>query len=220
MRLQIRPPSLWLAYDLTRPDIVAKMLPEHLTLASVPLLRTDRCNGPKLLINAYDVSSLWMNGHRVEVQTIAKDTRRNTIHFVILQCLSNVNQWDPLDGVQTSNAVCRRRHTDTTFDLSVTSKDKLGSFNVTGTYARDDTAVSRRFVVDANLECYYRTHPDPFPLTFDEDEVLHPVRRLTSVAIQNTLWSRVRKLRPSHVFVHRRPMTYRVDVANLWYDLI
>ena len=73
--------------------------------------------------------------------------------------------------------------------------------------------------MDCNHECYFSTHPVPFSLAFDEEEVAHPVRILRTTHLRNSLWTRVRERRPTHAFVHTRPMTFFVDVPGMWYDL-
>ena len=225
MRLLVRPYSLWLAYDITQPNKISKMLPPHLELTSVPILQRDQLWAPKLLMNAYDVESLWMRGHRVEIQTIARDKNKHTTHFVVLQCLSNVNLWDPIRGLAPSNARCVSKHTSSSFHLKVSTKGQDFTYEnrevlcVSGNLCEDKENVSKKFVVDSNRQCYYGSYPRPFSLSFDERQVLQPVRCLASTGIVNTLWSTVRKARPSHAFVHDQSMTYDVDVTELWYDI-
>ena len=227
MRLLVRPYSLWLAYDLTQPNKNSKMLPPHLELTSIPILERDQYWTPKLLMNAYDVESLWMRGHRVEVQTIALDKNKNTTHFVVLQCLSNVNLWDPIQGLAPANALCVSKHTSSSFHLRVSTNDRDPTMPyrntevlcVTGNLCAAKEEVSREFVIDSNRQCYFGSYTRPFSLSFDERQVLQPVRCLASTGIVNTLWSTVRKARPSHAFVHDQSMTYDVDVTELWYDI-
>ena len=111
MRLHIHPSSLWIAYGIRRPSEVQARLPANLRLASVPLYANDKRPSPKLLFNAYDVTSepRYMHGHRIDVQTIAYDTRRHTVHLVVLDCITDAAHWDPSAGIRMfGNARCSR----------------------------------------------------------------------------------------------------------------
>lgn len=225
MKLLVKPLSLWLAYDITDPNAFRSLLPPDMTLASLPLLEDDRkgwrtSNGPKLLFNSYDVSSSWMKGHRLEIQTIARHNVHGTYHFVVLEVLTNSMNWDPERGVTGPNARCRLLPVgDDGYSLDV--REPAGrSLCVSGTMLPQPVLPHSRFVVDCNLACYFASSPSPFPIRFDHDHVRHPVRRLAANAtIQNTLWRHVRKSRPSHAFVHTRPMRFDVQVDGMWYDV-
>lgn len=83
----IRPLSLWVAYTLTNPSAIQRRLPDNLRLAPVRLLSTDSkvaAPSPKLLFNSYDVSSTWMKGHRLDIQTFAVGVHKDTVHLVVL----------------------------------------------------------------------------------------------------------------------------------------
>lgn len=220
MRLHIHPYSVWVGYDITRPDVIQSLLPPHLSLASIPILARDRHYKPKLLFNSYDLSSTWMTGHRLEIQTVARDRRLNTVHLVVLECFSDATLWNPIDGVRPPNARCAlrlapaRRPRD--LSLSVQSACRVG-LTLNGTIDKA-TRISSSFAVDANRRCYFGTHPQPYPLSFDEREVLAPVSLFSSLRIRNNLWANVRTSSPSHSFVHTSPMHFDVAVKELWYD--
>ena len=72
MKLKILPNALWLAYTLTDPTLVGKMIPKHLELAKVSPL-SGMSGNEMLMFNAYGIKSRWMNGHRIDIQTFAKD---------------------------------------------------------------------------------------------------------------------------------------------------
>ena len=225
MKLTIKPLSLWLAYDIKRPMLVQKMLPPELKLTSVPILEEDTRITPKLLFNAYDLSSLWMKGCRVEIQTIAKHREKGTVHFVILECLSNVNQWDPKMGLTGPNANCFKKHSKTTYRLNIEKRPERHSniprtLQINGTFSTKDTNISPRFAVDCNYECYFGDHPMAFPLQFDKKQVTKPVNVLRRLRIRNNLWSDVRSSTCTHAFVHKSPMIYTVDVPGMWYDVM
>lgn len=221
MRLTILPHSLWLAYDIVRPDAIEALLPAPLTLAPVgTLLEEDGGGqGPKLLFNAFDLTSLWMRGHRVEVQTLATHRRDGTPHLVILDVYSNVRRWNPIEGLGPPNADCVLTSSPRRYALSVATTDGSDELSVEGGLAELPSTLCRRFAVDANRECYYAGHAVPFPLSFDDRQILRPVRRLAGGRVRNTLWAQTRAARPSHAFVHGQRMDYQVQVPGMWYDI-
>lgn len=225
MRLHIRPLSLWVAYTLTDPVALQNMLPPNLKLAPTRLLSTDAASpsAPKLLFNSYDVSSTFMKGHRLDIQTMAMDRETKTMHLVVLDCLSNVAMWDPSKGLQASNAQVRRRHTPESFgQVKITQRNRQPPcFLVHNTTSSSSSPIvpDFRFVVEANRECYFGDARPGYKMRFDEAQVMHPVRKLALSSVKhNTLWKSVRSPRPSHAFVHTSRMTFDVDVPELWYS--
>lgn len=222
MRLLVRPLSLWVAYTLTSPKEVARLLPEGLVPAPARLLCSDTGipPSPKLLFNAYEVSSTFMRGHRLEIQTLALDTRYNTLHLVVLDCLSNAPSWDPSKGVYPPNSgVVRKRVPPDFGTISFTdpsSGDPL--FKVEGSLSSEDTTPESSFVVEANRLCYFGNSSQGYHMTFDEKKVTSPVRRLSLSSVRNNeLWKGCRSRRPSHVFAHTGSMEFDVHVPELWY---
>ena len=222
MRLTVQPFSLWVAYAITAPRAVQRLLPDHLRLSPTKLLSTDRTSSCKLLFNSYDVtSSPWMKGHRVEVLTMAFDPSEKTHHLVILDCLSNVASWDPVNGVQPANAQVKRRRmrSDATdFGRLEIVKDGVTQLEVAGKTVPPYVVPDRRFVVDANRKCYFKNFPMGIDMTFQDESVMTPVLRLPRSSVRrNALWQAVRSPRPSHTFVHTREMGFDVKVPDLWY---
>lgn len=227
MKLRVLPNSLWLAYDVLSPNRLEPLLPSHLKLANVQLYEDDAPSErrPKLLMNVYDVrSDPWMRGTRVEVQTLARDPTRGTVHLVLLEILSDALLWDPLKGVQLPNAQCShgwkwRTRDDREYEMHVSRRGAC-ALRVRGTRHPSRTrAPGRRFVVDANRECYFMTCERGFRMKFNESEVMTDVSELVDLEIHNDLWRAHRFDHPTHVFVHRCPMHFDVDVrSEFWYD--
>ena len=219
MRLHIHPSSLWIAYGIRRPSEVQARLPANLRLASVPLYANDKRPSPKLLFNAYDVTSepRYMHGHRIDVQTIAYDTRRHTVHLVVLDCLTDAAHWDPSTGIRMyGNARCSRpsRGVGDDYTLHVTSLRDRGVLSLRARRG-ERRAVGWRFAVEANRKCYFRDLAAPFQMVFDEANVGRPVRELSVRTLTNTFWARERYEAPSHVFVHEQAMSFAmVNLTN------
>jgi len=71
------------------------------------------------------------------------------------------------------------------------------------------------FAVEANLACYFQDVDRPYAMTFDEDEIMRPVRMLRPRGrVVNTFWHKHRSPRPSHVFCHEHPMHFDVHVDS------
>jgi len=234
MKLTIHPRSLWLAYDLRRIADVQSMLPSHLRVAPVRLLESDVFAKPRLLMNCYDVSSRWMTGSRIEVQTFVEDKETKTVHLCILDCITNTMDWNPLEGVKGPTAIRREKLLRRPFSIarpgetfsmhfSTAERDpnqRTPLLSVQGTLAETEERPTSSFVVDANRVCYFHHMDTRFPMEFEEEEVQAPVRRLSHLKLDNQLWRSYRGSRwPSHAFVHPHPMTFRVEVPGLWYDL-
>lgn len=215
----IRPLSLWVAYTLTSPSAVQRRLPDNLKLAPVRLLSTDShvaAPSPKLLFNSYDVSSTWMKGHRLDIQTFAADVHKDTVHLVVLDCVSNVQMWDPQNGIRRANAVVSRRRAGEDFGRLCISRRKKTLFEVEGCMYNETNIPDREFIVDANRECYFGNTFPGYKMSFDEEEIMRPVRRLPLSSVKtNALWKSVRSKRPSHAFVHTGPMTFDVKVPEM-----
>jgi hypothetical protein len=220
MKLLIQPLSLWVAYTLTKPDAIQNMLPSNLVLAPVRLLSTDSAlqASPKLLFNSYDVSSTWMEGHRLDIQTFAVDPCKNTVHLVVLDCVSNVPMWDPVNGLQKGNANVKRTRVRNEYGALVISQQGNVTFNVKGDFQGVEIVPDRKFVVDANRECYFGDSYPGYKMRFDDDMIMSPVLRMPLNSVKkNSLWRRYRSIRPSHVFVHQKTMIFDVSVPDLWY---
>ena len=220
MRLTILPGSLWVAYQMRNVARVNTLLPPHLHSTPVSLFEGDR-KECKLLFNAFRVSSTWMQGTRVEVQTMARDSRSGSVHLVVLDCVSDVHRWDPTSGVSPSNS--KPSHVDFDGDeLHFCIEQLFPSsqlFRVQGNLSPVSTLPNRQFAVDANRACYFGNDPIPLPMTFSEQEIMHPVRKLVRPRITNELWPSYRSQRPSAAFVHPRHMRFRVQVPGMWYDV-
>lgn len=210
MRMHIRPGSIWLAYALTQPRVVEQMIPSHLRLSTAPLLGSDPPHmPPRLLFNAYDVASPWMCGRRVDILVMTCDVRTGTQHLVILDCLSNTLQWNPVDGVVRANAFVP--YARPTGDCEFHVRNFRDELRVHG---RDAGAVDIdwRFAVEANRACYWRAYPVAYRMSFNETCVASPVQALQCTRVTNTLWSSVREADASHAFYHAHAMEFDVDV--------
>ncbi len=209
--MTILPSSLWMAYTITSPKEISEMLPLGLHLSRYPLLNNDVLSESKLLFNAYDVSSKWMNGHRIDIQTLAVNRTSNTAHLVILDCITDTLQWDPNDGVGLPNA-CRSRPKDKENNFSLNVRSKRGKKLVVKANPAGLSKMTWKFAIEGNEKCYYRNCENGFKMSFDFKNILKPVRNLNVNVLENTFWENVREQSPSHIFIHEQPMTFDVDV--------
>lgn len=209
--MRIQPSSLWIAYDATDITGLNKLLPSGLRMSCIRILNSDLCPRPKLLFNAYQVDAPFMSGYRLEVLTIAEDKYRMP-HFVILDCLSDTFQWDPLNGVIPQNARMSTRFNSNHFKHCTRGRGRRypSRFEVSGT-PRGPSKILRRFAVESNFECYYRNHSVPIALEFDEKSVLEDVQLISPSKVVNTLWTPYRGVM-THCFVHVQPMLFEVTM--------
>lgn len=228
--MRILPGALWVAYNIAHPAAIQSMLPAHLRLTSRPLLEDGVPSGeeaalpPQLLFNVYRVRAPYMDGSRVDIQTLAHDPASDTIHLVILDVLTNTMGWNPVDGLQRRPNGDLRWNTsaDGHVEMAARRVDNESAVLEVGGVAGEPLPITHEFAVDANRRCYFGAHPIGYPMTFSEQNVMHPVRPLRAARVRNTLWSEYREDAPSHVFAHEQGMDFDVQVpwrqiiANAW----
>tara|TARA_B100001057_G_C22756616_1_gene914073 strand:- start:315 stop:956 length:642 start_codon:yes stop_codon:yes gene_type:complete len=203
--LRVKPNSLWLAYDLDSKNVVKQMLPPSLSLAAFKILEDDIVIKPKLLFNLYDVDSTFMKGTRLEILTLAK-SKHGSVHFVILDCITNTLSWDPIKQVHMGFANFQIQYDAKNYRTDLSHyRDKL----LLDSKKVGRRKISKRFAVDANHVCFYRNCDQGYPMRFDVNEVMQDVTRLSVHNIENTFWTNCRgKL--THAFVHNYDMNFQV----------
>ena len=218
--MRILPGALWVAYNIVHPEAIESMLPPHLRLSTSPLLMCDNDTDitPKLLFNAYHVRAPYMDGSRIDVQTLAHDPASDTLHLVILEVLTNTMDWNPRDGLRrTGNAKMEWDRGDDDIIMNAQRKDDPAvMISVEGALG-SSVPIATQFAVDANRRCYFGNSPIGYSMTFSEDAVTHPVRPVRGT-VSNTLWQEHRERTPTHVFMHSRAMDF--DVAIPWRQII
>lgn len=147
------------------------MLPTSLTLAAPTVLQDDVSSPPtpKLFFNVYKVDAGWMmQGMRAEIVTIAQHVTTGDLHMVVLDCLSNTMQWDPVNGLRGRNANFSRPRS--TRDYALGFRHGTDVFLLRATKERQ-RFLTREFAVDANKVCYFRGTDVPYRIWFEEDNV-------------------------------------------------
>tara|TARA_B100001175_G_C19431578_1_gene601485 strand:- start:146 stop:811 length:666 start_codon:yes stop_codon:yes gene_type:complete len=217
MKLKILPNSLWVAYKLTDPDIVSDMIPKHLELTKVSPLSESK-EHEMLLFNAYAIRSRWMNGHRIDIQTFARDKKHGTPHLVILDVITDTMSWDPIHGITPPNAQINYSTNNLTAVSLSTTPRLVPSFSVCGnpSHARK---LNYDFAVNANRKSYYRDVPLGYEMTFKEQEIMKDVLDFKNLRIINTHWESVRKSNPEVVFRHQQPMDFTVKISPMFFEL-
>ena len=217
MKLKILPKSLWVAYALQNTEVVKNMIPKHLELAPVsPLSQVEQTE--MLFFNAYSIKSRWMNGHRIDIQTFARDKKHDTPHLVILDVITDTMNWDPIHGITSPNAhISYSLNNFTSVPLSDIPRP-TPSFSVCGD-PFNTKALNYDFAVNANRKCYYRDVPVGYEMTFKEKEIMEDVFELKNLRITNTLWEKVRKSNPEVVFMHQQPMDFTVKISPIFFEI-
>ena len=217
MKITVLKNSLWLAYNIIDHAKIQNMLPPSLKLANIKIYNTDHAK-PKLMFNSYDVESQWMNGHRLEVVTIAKSIKNKTYHFVVLDCVSNALRWDPINNIQLPNGICNLNVHKSDFKLNIRSP-RLTSykniFHVSG-LKKESVKISKQFAVFPNYLCYFRQLDQAFEMRFDENVVSQKGRKLSldESKLSNNLWIPFREELPTHAFVYDKSMDFYIDELN------
>ena len=151
-----------------------------------------------------------MNGHRLEILTLAK-SKKGDVSFVVLDVLSDTLKWDPFQGIRWADARCFTRVQDGLIRHSTLS-NQIG-LKIDG-LMRKSTGIQPRFAVDANRRCFYRNSTMSIVMDFDKSTVLQDVTRVFPIRLENTLWQEYRGAL-THCFVHTKPMTFVVDAVEV-----
>jgi hypothetical protein len=211
--MSILPRALWVAYALTDTSTVQNMIPSHLRLAPVaPLVGMP--DEVMLFFNAYAVQSRWMQGHRVDVQTYARDVSTGAPHLVVLDVLSDTMDWNPGDGIRPANARVTTTDADSVedgIDVHFSTVEGSTSFRIAGTPSAS-RHLDYDFAVRANRKCYFRNFPKGYKLSFDADNVMRPVRELDDVTVVNSLWTDLIDPRHRTAFMHEQAMEFDVSI--------
>ena len=216
--MRIAPGSLWLAYTVTQPRAVQKLLPDSLELTSSKLLTTGApFPSPQLLFNLYAVGSKWMKGMRADVLTLAKHRQTQKTHLVVLDCLTNTLQWDPVGGVRGANAHFFRPVRRGAEDYSVGIK-KGKKILMLKAKRLEMQPIDWTFAVEANMACYFQDIDVPYTMNFSEHDIMLPVRGLQATECTNTFWKDVRSQKLSNAFMHEHAMEFDVSVASFLLD--
>jgi len=184
------------------------MLPPGMSLANIKISDDNDCVKPKLLFNCYSIDSFWMKGSRLEIMTVAKYNQN--FHFVVLDCITNVLQWDPINRIQGPNGKIKFSYIQDKLNYDVISKNKqklsfigkpLNLINMT-----------KDFAIKSNYMCFFRESTIPLTLKFNEDEIMKPVRKLKVLNIQNDFWKDYRTQFPDNVFMHEHAMSFNTKM--------
>lgn len=212
--------ALWVGFSLTDPGKIdiGQMLPAHLHLAPVSPLHGMPAE-PMLLFNAYKLTSRWMNGVRLDVQTLAVDERSRTPHLVILDVLTDTLSWDPLNGITPPNAIVSFTTTgggmQTKF-TDVKTGQPLFKFRTDDEFIRHP--IDFTFCVEANRKCYYRNNPVGFDMCFNEEQIMEDVNKATKFDVSQAVCERLGIApvgRPVVAFTHPQEMNFDVGFSLL-----
>lgn len=208
INLKIKPYSLWLSYNILNQGVIQDMLPPGMNLAKIKILDDDDCVQPKLLFNCYNIDSFWMRGSRLEIMTVAKSD--TNFHFVVLDCITNTLQWDPINRIRGPNGKIKFSYIQDKLNYDVLSKNKqLLSF--TGK-PLNLIKMTKDFAVRSNYMCFFRESSIPLTLNFNEDEIMKPVRKLQVLNITNDFWKEYRTEFPDNIFMHESEMRFGTTV--------
>lgn len=208
INLKIKPYSLWLSYNMLNHKLITYMLPRGMEIANIKLSENYETIGPKLLFNCYNIESRWMKGSRLEILTIAQ--KDNNFHFVILDCLTNTGQWDPVNRVKPPNADIKFNYNQEILNHEVIDYNKK-KLLITGE-AQQLITIDKRFAVDSNYKCHFKNSEISVNLDFDVENIMKPVRKLKLLNLTNDLWTEYRTETPEIVFMHEHEMNFKASV--------
>ena len=208
LKLKIKPYSLWITYNMINKHPIEEMLPPGMELAKIKVLEDNETPEHKLMFNCYNIDSMWMKGSRLEIMTIAKSD--TNFHFVVLDCFTNTLQWDPVNRIRGPNGKFKFNYAQDRLNYEIISKNK-NVFSFTGD-SRNLIRMTEDFAVKSNYDCFFRGSSVPISLTFNENEIMLPVRKLDTVYLTNKLWDEYREEIPDNVFMHEHAMEFKTEM--------
>lgn len=209
VNMRIKPLSLWLSYSMLNQNLIQEMLPPGMKLANIKILDDDIDSSPKLLFNCYNIDSFWMKGSRLEIMTVAQ--MENNFHFVVLDCITNTLQWDPVNGIRGPNGRIFINKIQDKLNYKVISSKMKERLDFTGK-SLNLINMTKDFAVKSNYNCYFKNSVIPITLKFNENEIMNPVRKLKLVNVKNELWRDFRTDFPQHMFIHEHPMSFSTKI--------
>lgn len=210
INLKIKPFSLWVSYNLLNPNPIQDMLPKNMELANIKILEDDVISSPRLLFNCYNIDSFLMKGSRLEIMTIAK--KNKDFHFVVLDCISNTIQWDPINNIRGPNGNIKFSYLQENLNCKVIKFNN--KFNFRGT-PLDLINMTNDFAVKSNYECFFRNSEESVKLSFNEEEIMRPVRKLKIINLENNFWKKYRSDFPDHIFMHEKSMSFKTKMPKI-----
>lgn len=210
INLKIKPFSLWLSYNIINKPYIENLLPPGMKLAKIKVSDDNDCRKPKLLFNCYNIDSFWMKGSRLEIMTIAQCDKN--FHFVVLDCISNTLQWDPINGIKGPNGKINFSYKQDELNYDIITKNKE-QFNFKGS-PLNLIKMTNDFAVKSNYMCFFKESCIPINLTFNETEIMKPVRKLKSINIKNDLWKEFRTELPDNIFMHEHVMNFHTSLPH------
>tara|TARA_Y100000992_G_C21272129_1_gene497556 strand:+ start:1901 stop:2545 length:645 start_codon:yes stop_codon:yes gene_type:complete len=208
INLKIKPCSLWLSYNILNQNAIQDMLPPGMNLAKIKVSDDNSCIEPKLLFNCYNIDSFWMKGSRLEIMTIAQSDAN--FHFVVLDCITNSLQWDPINRIRGPNGKIKFSYIQDKLNYVVISKNKQ-ILSFTGK-PLNLIKMTKDFAVKSNYMCFFKESSIPLSLKFNEDEIMKPVRKLDVLNITNDFWREYRTEFPDNVFMHEHSMSFNTKM--------
>lgn len=208
INLKIKPYSLWLSYNMLNKNAIQDMLPPGMSVANIKISDDNDCVKPRLLFNCYSIDSFWMRGSRLEIMTVAKYNQN--FHFVVLDCITNVLQWDPINRIQGPNGKIKFSYIQDKLNYDVISKNKQ-KLSFIGK-PLNLIKMTKDFAIKSNYMCFFRESTVPLTLKFNEDEIMKPVRKLKVLNIQNDFWKDYRTEFPDNVFMHEHTMSFNTKM--------
>tara|TARA_B100001996_G_C18628253_1_gene580693 strand:+ start:34 stop:681 length:648 start_codon:yes stop_codon:yes gene_type:complete len=205
INLNIKPYSLWIGYNIINPTAIENMLPPSMKLANIKILDDTDCVSPKLLFNCYNIDSFWLKGSRLEIMTVAKCD--NNYHFVVLDCITNSMQWDPINRIRGPNGNIKFNYINDKLNYNILKKHKNKELKFMGS-PLNLIKMTKDFAVKSNYDCFYRNSSIPISLKFNEQEIMKPVRKLKILNISNNIWNKYREELPDIAFMHEHNMRF------------
>jgi len=177
MSFVVEPYCIFLAFEITDPEVAERMLPSDYSLIHSAMF-TDTPHRPCAIISAFNVHTSVFWGNRVEFYLIAENNKTRLLSWIIVEYESNTHSYDPGKGLissSTSHSVVTTSYLGEII-VDVASVESDNNLNLVVDLKNGVlTELHERLWIEGNLSVDYggklQQSTKPFSLIFDPQEM-------------------------------------------------
>ena len=213
MDFALEPNSIWVGFPIKNETCIQNSLPPGLKLSSVKLF-VDSEPKKRLFFNYFSVNSTYLQGHRLEIVTVARDAVTNQRRFVILDYLSDTISSDPIHPFKRPNA----KNMGLLEGCDVLGAYVDEKYLVMGEKSSQKRRLSSEFAIGCNRNIFYSSKTNHLPnyMTFDE-EAIRSVNLLQNTnVIMNVSWIDTINHEHDIAFFFPQQLQFKIQTNKIW----
>lgn len=214
MDFNVLPNSIWVGYRIRNETLISKRLPPDLYLSPIKIFPNSKPD-KFVFFNFFQVNSTYLQGHRLEIVTVAHDPITNQKRFVILDYFSNTISSDPENLFKRSNS--RNMNILSIKNLLCAYLDDKYVF-VGEKNRSPNVRLSAEFALGCNHNIFYGSNTSHAPnyLTFNDNDVSN-VRVFSDFNVMtNTSWEDAIYEKPVISFYYPHQVNFKIKTHKWW----